>query len=489
MFTSIRFPEHLSLSAADIKKLLESGRSNEFECLPEVKNLAAVSETIAAMANSSGGLIVIGADSELETPFVGIKDALPVVDKILEASLKLDPPLIAPLPEIIDIDEHQIVVGVIPHGMPHVYEIEGRYLFRINASNQPLKPRELRQLFIERGEFSFETSVAPQTSLDDIDWAKVGEYARLLRGISDDPKALLLKRGCLVHYEGKPTPTNAGILLFGKDPQRFLLGSEIVAARFAGLTMGDNFVRQDITGTLPEQIRKAEAFLVDNLRKDVHLKDKMARQETYEYPMEAAREIVVNAVAHRDYSVQGDSIHLNLFRDRMEVINPGGLAGPITVDNIKDERFSRNPAIVQVLADMGFIERLGYGVDRVIELMAQQELQTPDFIETEAGFRVTLHNAPHNQSESVTDGTDDTILSGLSDLAINPRQEAAIIYLQQPENTRITNSELQRIFPDVHAETIRRDLADLVTKEILSKMGQKRGSYYVLRKDIKKSTD
>ncbi len=487
MVSSIRLTEQLA--AEDIRKHLKTGLSNEFDCQPDVTDLTAISETIAAMANSGGGLIVLGVDRDDLTRIVGVKDANHALEKMLEASLKLDPPLIAPLPEIIELEGQQIVAGVIPYGMPHVYETNGRYLFRINASNQPLKPRELRQLFIERGEFSFETSVTHQTSLDDLDWAKVSEYTRLLRGIVDDPKAILLKRGCLVHYEGKPTPTNAGILLFGKDPQQYLRGSEIIAARFAGDSMGDNFVRQDITGTLPEQIRKAEAFLVDHLRKDVQLKDKMARLENYEYPMEAAREILVNAVAHRDYSVQGDSIHLNLFKDRMEVTNPGGLAGPITVDNIKDERFSRNPAIVQVLADMGFIERLGYGVDRVIELMAQQDLQAPNFTETDAGFRVILHNNPQKQRGNTPTHDSDSLLNSYSELAINPRQEAAIAYLQQPENTRITNSELQRIFPDVHAETIRRDLADLVTKEILSKMGQKRGSYYVLRKDTQKSSD
>ena len=76
----------------------------------------------------------------------------------------------------------------------------------------------------------------------------------------------------------------------------------------------------------------------------------------------------------------------------MEVTSPGGLPGPVTIDNIKDERFSRNPAIVQVLSDMGFIERLGYGVDRVIDLMRQQKLQAPEFAETANGFRVVLHN-------------------------------------------------------------------------------------------------
>src|SRR5690606_27925355 len=104
-------------------------------------------------------------------------------------------------------------------------------------------------------------------------------------------------------------------------------GAEITAARFAGETMTDTFTRQDIGGSLPDQIRMAEAFLHDHLRRDFQLGSSMAREERFEYPMEAARELVVNAVAHRDYSIQGDAIHLFLFSNRMEVTSPGGLPG------------------------------------------------------------------------------------------------------------------------------------------------------------------
>ena len=117
----------------------------------------------------------------------------------------------------------------------------------------------------------------------------------------------------------------------------------------------DVFTRQDIVGTLPQQIQRVETFLIDNLRRGVQLGEYMARTELMEYPLKAVRELVVNAVAHRDYSIQGDGIRLYLFSDRLEITSPGGLPGPVTVDNIVDERFSRNSAIVQILSDMGFI--------------------------------------------------------------------------------------------------------------------------------------
>ena len=107
-------------------------------------------------------------------------------------------------------------------------------------------------------------------------------------------------------------------------------------------------------------------------------------------PAEAVRELLVNAVAHRDYNLQGDNIHLNIFADRLEVQSPGGLPGPVNLDNLLEARFSRNAVIVQVLADLGFVERLGYGLDRVVRAVRQAGLRQPKFEEVGGAFRVTL---------------------------------------------------------------------------------------------------
>ncbi len=336
---------------------------------------------------------------------------------------------------------------------------------------------------LERGDMTFESEVAHHARREDLDWKQVEAYAASLSGMGGiSPEQILIKRGCLVRHEGDLVPTNAGILLFGKDPQQFIRGSDITAARFAGHEMGDVFTRQDIAGTLPQQIRRAETFLVDNLRKGVQLGANMARTEQLEYPLKAVRELVVNAVSHRDYSIWGDGIRLYLFSDRLEITSPGGLPGPVTVDNIVDERFSRNSAIVQVLSDMGFIERLGYGVDRVIALMRENDLPEPQFSETAGGFRVVLYNEPAEDGEE--DGPE--LFGGIfRGQHVNRRQEYALDFLVNRNNARITNKDLQELCPDVHSETLRRDLADLVSRGILIKMGEKRGSYYVLKKPQK----
>ncbi|MGQ9888091.1 MAG: ATP-binding protein [Aggregatilineales bacterium] len=476
----------MSEAVDDLCHILKGGRTARLDWAAEQTPVAALAATLAALANSHGGTLLIGVVGPAGS-VLGVRDSASTVDRVLEAALAIEPPLILSLPRVETCRGQQVVVVTVPPGMPHVYSYEGRYLRREGPENMPLKPPELRRLIMERGEASFETEIARGATLDDIAWQKAEAFVASLTGRGDnDVKKVLFKRGCLGLVNGELRPTNAGILLFGKEPQRHVRGADITAARFAGETMSDTFSRQDIGGTLPDQIRRAETFLVDHLRKGVQIGQTMARSESFEYPLEAVRELVVNAVAHRDYSISGDGIRLFIFRNRMEITSPGTLPGPVTIENIKDERFSRNPVIVQALSDMGFIERLGYGVDRVIDLMRQQQLEAPEFIETAGGFRVVLRSTPVNPSEQASSAPDQpgsVVFNGRYDgHEINPRQEAALIFLHTAGNTRITNSDLQALCPDVHPETIRRDLADLVSKDILLKMGEKRGSYYVLRR-------
>lgn len=475
-----------------VQELVSAGRSRTLEWLPEDSEREVLGRVMAAMANSLGGTLILGVEGNESPSIKGLRDADSAIGKLLTTALSLDPALIIPTPEVRETEGKTVLMAHIPGQTPHVYALDGTYLCREDSNNKPLKPGELRDLLIQRGEIAFEVGVVPGATVDHLDWGKIATYTKHLQGFRDaQPEAIMVQRGCLVRRDDQLYPTYAGLLLFGKDPQQFIYSSDITAVRFGGRTMSDTFDRQDIRGTLPEQIRRAETFLVDHLRKGVALSRTMARDEHYEYPMEAAREIVVNAVAHRDYSIRGDGIRLFIFQDRMEVTSPGRLPGPVTVENIKDERFSRNPLIVQVLSDMGFIERLGYGVDRVLELMDKESLRQPDFEETAGGFRVVLYRREEQVQQAVevpdVKPEEADLLRGLLQdhphVPVNPRQERALLHLGAAANTRITNSELQRMFPDVHPETIRRDLADLVTKGILAKMGQKRGSYYVLARD------
>jgi ATP-dependent DNA helicase RecG len=332
---------------------------------------------------------------------------------------------------------------------------------------------------MERGLLQFEQSLPLGASLDDLDQIQVEAYARAYLSAlkiepgdpAPDPNEILLQRGCLKVVDGEPRPTYAALLLFGRNPQRWLPSATILAVRFPGLAFGDQYIKQDIRGSLPQQLKEAEVFLRNNLQNVVRISG-LVHQETPEYPFEAVRELLVNAVAHRDYNLQGDTIHLNIFADRLEVTSPGVLPGPVNLKNLLEARFSRNAVLVQILSDLGFVERLGYGLDRVVRLMQQHDLRPPSFAESAGSFKVILYNAAQGET-----GLRD--LSRYRRLELNPRQETAINFLGS--HRRLASSDFQALCPEVHPETLRRDLADLVGRGVLIKVGDKKATYYILK--------
>ena len=273
----------------------------------------------------------------------------------------------------------------------------------------------------------------PGATLADLDPVQIENYQRSVQEPAGESwDRLLLARGCLAQEGGPLVPTQAGILLFGRRPQSFVRQAEIILVRYAGPTMGDQFVRHDATGTLADQIRQAESFILANMRRGMRLQG-LNREETNEYPLPVVREAIVNAVAHRDYSIRGDGIRVLMFSDHMEVYSPGRLPGHITLENLLNERFSRNETIVQLLSDLGFVERLGYGIDRMVATLAEASLPAPRFEETTAGFRVTLY------------GRGDELVSNSAaprwgNRRLSPRQERALAYVA--EHGSITNPRI-----------------------------------------------
>ena len=457
-----------------IREILTHGKGLRIDWFPEETPVSRLAETLVGMANSEGGTILIGITPR-SGQIQGIQDPDSVVDRIFQAALLTDPPLVLPLPQVEEVGNDLVVKVIIPKGLPQIYAYQGRYLGRSGIHSQPLSSRQLRALLMERGIVQFETQIPPYAGLQDLDLDQISAYTSSLRGLDHEPFGeILLRRGCLKQMEGVLLPTNAALLLFGKDPQQWLPSASILATRFPGVSFSDTFVKQEMRGTLPEQIRQAETFVRDQMRSTVRLVG-LTRQETPEYPLMAVRELLVNAVAHRDYNQQGDCIHLNIFADRLEIHSPGGLPGPVNLENLLVARYSRNAVIAQVLSDMGFVERLGYGLKRVVTVLRQNHMPAPRFEEVGGSFWVTLKNA----QPGVSGQSNFRDVSHFAKFNLNDRQEQALGYLAT--RGRITNREYQDLCPDVSAETLRRDLVDLVRKGIVIKVGDRKSTYYIIK--------
>ena len=224
--------------------------------------------------------------------------------------------------------------------------------------------------------------------------------------------------------------------------------------------------REELIGPLPRLIEGSWNLIWSEMAVSAVVKG-LEREETTEYPQFAVREAIVNAICHRDYRLKGRRIEIRMYADRLEVISPGGLPGFITIDNIVDEHFSRNQRIVNGLFQWGYIEELGLGIDRMMEEMEQAGHRPPMFDARPYSFSVTLHNS--REKLTAPDWVRNT----------NHRQARALQYIR--DHGSITNREYRNLCQGVSAETLRLDLADMVERGILLKVGSKKGTYYILK--------
>jgi ATP-dependent DNA helicase RecG len=464
------------VSELEISSWIAQGMGQGLHWFSEDVPPARLAPVLAGMANAQGGTVLLGLAPR--TPeIMGLRDLPAALDRVFQAALLADPALILPIPTQVIVQGCAVLVISVPPGLPHVYSVDGRFWGREGTQTNPLSARRLRALLMERGAVQLESRLVPGVTLEDLDLQQIDSYcASLDLPPGFDWREVLLRRGCLQKSDGEYYPTHAALLLFGRAPQQWLPSASILAARFTGPAFTDNFIRQELAGTLPNQLRQAEAFLRANLRSVVRMSG-LNRQETLEYPFEAVRELLVNAVAHRDYNLQGDTIHIHVFTDHLEIHSPGTLPGPVTLNNLLEARFARNAVITQILSDLGFVERLGYGVDRVVSSMRQAGLRPPRFEEIAGTFRVTLYNDIHQPETQQVDLPD---LSIYAHLNLNQRQVQALEYVAH--HRRINSREYQERCPEVHAESLRRDLADLVSKGVFIKIGDKRATYYILKK-------
>ncbi len=469
---------------SEIINLISAGMGPCLHWFPEDVPVSTLAMTLVAMANSEGGTVIVGI-SPLTGELVGVSDPQAVREGIFQAALLADPTLVLPVPRQECIWKPgqsrpvDIILVTIPSGLPHVYSLGGRYFGRQGAQSTLLPARQLYKLLNLRGTVQFEVRLVPEASLSDLDESQVMEYARQVgnipEGETEQAIDFLVRRGCLKRQGSDLQLTYAALLLFGRYPEQWLPNASILAGRFPGAALSGTYIKREITGNLPTQLRQAEEFLRANLKTVVRLVG-FQHEECPEYPFDAVRELLVNAVAHRDYNLQGDNIHLNIFANRLEISSPGTLPGPVTLKNLLEARFARNAIISQVLSDLGYVERLGYGLDRVVEVTRNAGLLPPQFEELAGTFRVSLFS-----SLGGADGFDKLPdLSMYGQMGLNPRQQLALTQLAA--RRRISSHEYQALCPEVHAETLRRDLADLVSRGIIIKVGDKKATYYILKR-------
>ena len=430
-----------------------------------------LAECLVAFANSEGGTVVIGLDERGRPVGRVYADEL---EGLLRAAERLCRPPVVTGWDQLEGPEGETYAISVPRS-PELHSLaDGRVLIRAGSQNRPLGGEEIRQLAATKSSSDFEAEVVPGARRDDLDDVVVAEYLekraqRQRRPVTDPPDVVLREIGAIDEY-GRPT--TSGLLLFGRNPQQFLPQAGLVFVKFVGTEpRGEDGLagygrREEVGGPLARVIENAWQFVWGEMSVGAVVKG-LEREEQLEYPSFAVREALVNAVCHRDYRLKGRRIEIRMYADRLEVISPGGLPGFMTVDNLVEEHFSRNPRLVAGLFQWGYIEELGLGIDRMIADMAQDGHPPPKFKAAPYAFTVILSNSRERRAIPRWE------------TQMNERQARAVAYVR--EHGSITNREYREQCPDVTPETLRLDLNDLVDRGLLLRIGAKKGTYYILK--------
>lgn len=342
---------------------------------------------ISAMANASGGVIVLGVEDDgtitgvdsgrenefRKVPFEFLKTIPNHVVEMLPVNAQLGVSSI-------------MLVHVAPSADEIIMCKNGEAYLRVGDSSRKLNTEQLLALEYSKGIKSYESRVVSEANLDDLDGGLIEEYNRILDPSVSKPLDILKARGLIKERDGTIQITVAAILLFGKVPTQFLPSARVRFLKYEGTTRGvgvDFNVEKDITLEKPLHylLTDAKQILALQMREFQQLGRDGRFRRVPEYPEFAWLEGLVNAVTHRDYSISGDYIRVSMFDDRIEFLSPGKLPNIVTVQNIQNTRFSRNPLIARVLSDFGWVRELNEGVKRIYTDMESFFLEPPVFSE------------------------------------------------------------------------------------------------------------
>ncbi|MCX6030569.1 MAG: helix-turn-helix domain-containing protein [Chloroflexi bacterium] len=460
----------------ELLALITGGEGETVEFKRSVAELEKAVETVAAFANTRGGVVLIGVHprGRIEGVEVGQTTRERIVNRITGNT----DPAIYPSVEHVTAQDRVVVAITVPESADKPHLAFGRAFKRVGAVTAQMDRAEYERLLLARRQLPFDRREAPDATTDDLDEVKVRWYlqrAAQERAIPVDlaaPLAENLKRlGVAAERDGRLVLTTTALLLFGKQPQQFLSYTMVRIARFQGTTPLNFIDRLDCFGTLPEMIDEAERFVRRNTRVAAKITG-FERREITEYPYPAIREAIANAVAHRDYDRADVEVRVSVFADRIEVQSPGRLPAPLTVDTLGEEYALRNRQIAELLFNIRYIERWNTGIMRMRRWMAGHGLPPPIFQEMGQTFKVTFTGP----GESILDLIPEEGVTDLRALGLNERQVEAL-RLMVNEDRKLTNREYRQLF-DVDDATAFRDLSRLVKSGQAKAVGLGRNVVY-----------
>lgn len=432
-----------------------------------------VAEQISGFANAEGGVLVIGIEDNGE--ITGFKYPK---SKPIESYIEAPHVFLARFPKykvkrvpVINFkgETDELLLFMIEPSYESIISLKDESVFlRVNDKCKRQSHSQITQLEYDRGARKFEEELVEYSSIDDVNEEIVDEFRQLL-GTTVSTEKLLRARGFL--RDGKLTV--AGLLLFSDNIMAFMPSARVRFMRYEGVKAESGTrlnVVKDVTfdKALPVAIREAEAFIETQLR-DFTFLGKDGRFVTLpEYPKYAWFEGMINAIVHRRYDNQGDHIRIKMFDDRLEIYSPGALPASVTLENIKEERYSRNPKIAAALTQYKWVRESNEGVGRIYQEMNEYFLDDPIYEEpNDSAVQLTLKNNILARKDRETGRVSDIITHEIFS-ELNEQEEIIVRHLYNSGS--LTASEVAQIINRT-SRTARLRLNSLVQKGLVTVHG------------------
>ena len=419
---------------------------------------------ICGFANAQGGKIYIGKNDKGEV--VGIDNAKKLLEDIPNKVRDI-------LGILVDVNlqetEKGAFIEIVVEPQPFPVNYKGQYHYRSGSTKQELKGAALDKFMLEKKGKKWDGVPVPKVSVNDLK-SETFEFFKRRAIVSKriDESVLTEKNISILEnlrLTEKPYLKRAAVLLFHPDPEKYFTGAYIKIGYFQ--TDTELIFQDEVKGNLFEQVEKTIEILFTKYIKAIISYEGIHRVETYEYPKDAVREAILNALAHKDYSM-GVPIQISVYDEKLMIWNYGQLPEDWTVENLMQKHSSipYNPDIANAFFRAGLVESWGRGTIKILEQCKEYGLPKPEFENDGKDFWVIFRKDIYNEIS-------------LKKLGINERQIKAVLYAK--ENNRISNKEYQNI-NNVSKRTATNDLTELVDKfKILNKIGTSgAGIYYKL---------
>jgi len=449
-----------------IKEIIEKEESETIEFKKSTAQLEKALKSICGFLNHRGGVVYFGID---DGKVVGQEVSDQTLKSISQKIRQKIKPEVTPEVKVLEIVGKKVIEVGVKEGRNKPYYLNGIAYKRVGTEDPVISPEELERTILEKRKRYWDSEICEEASLKDIDEEKVKWFlrkAKYERNFDVEPETVeeALERLELMKNEKL---TNVAVLLFGKNPQKFFLQAETRCARFKGTEPVKPFVDMKVFGgNIIDQIDKALSFVLEHIPMAAWLvPGQVEREEKYEYPPDAIREAVINAICHRDYSLSS-GVQIRIFDDRLEVWGCGSLPEPLTPEDLKKKHKSilRNLLIGKCFFLIKFIEEWGTGTNDMIKACLNWGLPEPEFELVAGDLVVTFWKSILTEEL-------------MNKLGLNERQKRAINHLK--EYNKITTKEYCKIF-NVVKDTANRDLNSLLDKGLIKREGGGPKTYYTL---------